>query len=284
MENRRPRTNRPRQYRERTARPLSPAGIVHRPNICQTSSQRRTDQRRPGNSQGGSSGVSARGGFVINALEWQGFMRYRDPAKIPLISKFTVITGPTGSGKTSLLDAVTFALYGKSSRTDVKVKVEEFLDKDGYVKLRFARGGSEYIVTRGRKNGHNYLALVQGEKRIPGGTKDLEYKVESLVGLDYVGFRNSTFVRQDEMKQIGSESGAQRLEIFERLFRLGLFERAKELADNKLRKVETKLVGERVGLEQKRKEVTETLPEERKKLKKASETYRLLKQQLNDLK
>src|SRR5438128_7414720 len=111
-------------------------------------------------------------GFVVNEIELQGFMRYRDLARVSFHDRFTVITGPTGSGKTSLLDAVTFALYGKSSRTDVKVKVEEFLDKDGYVKLRFSRGGSEYIVTRGRKNGHNYLALVQGEKRIPGGTKD----------------------------------------------------------------------------------------------------------------
>src|SRR2546426_12700731 len=107
METGKPRPKRPRRYRERIARSLSPAGIVHRPNICQASSQRRIDQSRPGNSQGGSSGVSARSGFVINELELKGFMRYRDPAKIPLVDKFTVITGPTGSGKTSLLDAVT---------------------------------------------------------------------------------------------------------------------------------------------------------------------------------
>ncbi len=226
--------------------------------------------------------MSARNGFIINGLELKGFMRYHDPTMVLLRNKFTVITGPTGSGKTSLLDAITFALYGRSSRTDVKVKVEELLDRDGYVKLRFTRGGFEYVVTRGRKNGHNYLSLTEGRKRIPGGIRDLEYKVESLVGLDYIGFRNSTFVRQDEMKQIGSEQGAKRLEIFERLFRLEIFERAKEIADNKLRKMEINLETERESLEQKQRDYNETLPEERKKLRRTLETQASLKRKLDD--
>jgi exonuclease SbcC len=226
---------------------------------------------------------SSAGGFVINEIELKGFMRYKDVSTVPLRDRFTVITGPTGSGKTSLLDAVTFALYGASSRTDVKVKIDELVDKNGYVKLQFSRSGSEYVVNRGRRNGKSYLTLLRSNERIAGSTRDLEYKVENLVGLDYIGFRNSTFIRQDEMKQIGSERGAKRLEIFERLFRLEIFDTAKDLADKKLRIVEIKLGGKGAELDQKRKEFSETLPDERNRLEKTKNTYTVLKEELDNL-
>ncbi len=223
-------------------------------------------------------------GFVINEVELKGFMRYRDPARVPFHGKFSVITGPTGSGKTSLLDAVTFNLYGKSSRTDVKAKIDEFVDRNGYVILRFSRGGHNYEVIRGRKNGRSYLTLSRGDQRIAGSTTDLEHRVENLVGLDYIGFRNSTFIRQDEMKQIGSETGAERLAIFERLFRLEVFERAQDLSEKKLKAVEGKLSDAKAELGQKQKEFTETLPEERKKLEKAAGTHTSLTRELEGLK
>ncbi len=210
-------------------------------------------------------------------------MRYQDPARIPFKDKFTVITGPTGSGKTTLLDAVTFALFGKSSRTDVKVKIEDFVDKNGHVTLFFSRDGQQYDVTRGRKNGRNYLTLARGSQRIAGSTTDLEYKIENLVGLDYVGFRNSTFIRQDEMKSIGSESGAERLAIFERLFRLEIFERAQELADKKLRDVESKLVAAKTDLAGKQRDYNETLPDERKRLEEAKRSYADLGKEIKEL-
>jgi len=222
-------------------------------------------------------------GFVVNEIELKGFMRYRDPARIPFRDKFTVITGPTGSGKTTLLDAVTFALFGRSSRTDVKVKVEDFVDKNGHVKLLFNRDAQQYEVTRGRKNGRNYLALERGSQRIAGTSKDLEYKIENLVGLDYVGFRNSTFIRQDEMKSIGSESGAERLAIFERLFRLEIFERAQELADKKLRIVENKLVAAKTDLAGRQRDYRDTLPKEKKKLDEAERNYSSLSKEIKEL-
>jgi exonuclease SbcC len=223
------------------------------------------------------------GGFVINEIELKGFMRYRDSATIPFRDKFTVITGPTGSGKTSLLDAVTFALYGNSSRTDEKVKVEDFVDKNGYVKLLFNRDAQQYVVTRGRKNGRNYLALARESQRIAGSTTDLDYKIQNLVGLDYVGFRNSTFIRQDEMKSIGSESGAERLKIFERLFRLEIFQQAQELADKKLRIVENKLVAAKTDLAGRQRDFRDTLPKEKERLEEAERNYFNLSKEIKEL-
>jgi exonuclease SbcC len=175
-------------------------------------------------------------GFVIQNLELEGFMRYLEKQRIPFEEKFTVITGRTGSGKTSLLDAITFALYGSTSRTDAKsIKVSDIVRKGGYTMLRFMQRGDEYEVERGlNSKGVPFLSLRKNGSTIMGGIADLNKIIVDIVGLDYVGFKNSTFVRQEEMRQIGSETPAERLEIFRKLFRLETFEKAQDATKSKL--------------------------------------------------
>jgi exonuclease SbcC len=175
-------------------------------------------------------------GFVIKSLELESFMRYLDKQRILFDEKFTVITGRTGSGKTSLLDAITFALYGNTSRTDVKsIKVSDIVRKGGYTRLRFMQRGDEFEVERGlNSKGVPFLSLRKNGSSIMGGIAELNKVIVDIVGLDYVGFKNSTFVRQEEMRQIGSETPAERLEIFRKLFRLETFERAQEAVKGKL--------------------------------------------------
>ena len=146
--------------------------------------------------------------------------------------KFTVITGRTGSGKTSILDAVTFALYKRTSRTDISgIGISDVCKPGGYVRIRFAQGGGLYEIERGfTQKGSPYLNLHKNGSQISGTIPELENIVRDTVGLDYDGFRNSTFVRQEEMKELGAESDSQRLRIFQKLFRLEIFEKAQAQA------------------------------------------------------
>ncbi len=176
-------------------------------------------------------------GFIIKEIEMKGFMRYvekTDP-KITFPNKFTVITGKTGSGKTSILDAITFALYKRTSRTDIQnIKISDICRPGGYVKVSFFQNGEEYGVERGfTSSGSPYLTLRKNGKTIEGNIKELEKIIEEVIGLDYDGFRNSTFVRQEEMKELGADSAAKRLEIFQKLFRLETFEKAQVLVSEK---------------------------------------------------
>jgi len=227
--------------------------------------------------------VSAPAGFVISGLEMQGFMRYKDATKVSFPEKFTAITGPTGSGKSSILDAITFALYGASSRTDERLKVEEFVDKNGYVRLEFYQGGNKFEVVRGRKGSRSYLTLNQNLKPIGGSTSEIQREIVNVVGLDYVGFRNSTFIRQDEMKAIGSETGAERLDIFQRLFRLEVFEKAQKIAEQRLKEAKEASIGAEAEMNQKRELYEKTLPEKRREQQAAKESARSFKKSADEL-
>jgi exonuclease SbcC len=181
-------------------------------------------------------------GFVIEGIELKGFMRYLDKTIIRFPNKFTVIVGKTGAGKTTILDAITFALYRRTMRTDAGVKLEDLCKKGGWVKLSFLMGSKRYEVKRGiDQAGNSYVSLKIDGKRFSESIPEIDKQIVETIGLDYVGFRNSTFIRQEEMKQLGAERGSERLEIFQKLFRLDLFGKAKEIAERKLKEVEKKL-------------------------------------------
>ncbi len=186
--------------------------------------------------------VATEEGFVIRSVEMKGFMRYVARTDPPIVfpGKFTVITGPTGAGKTSILDAITFAFYKRSSRTDppANVAIADLCRRGGYVKVSFDQGGGTYEIRRGfTSDDQPYLEVSRDGKPLRGKIPELERMLQDVVGLDYDGFCNSTFVRQEEMKAIGSERPSERLEIFQRLFRLEVFERAQEVARGRLEAV-----------------------------------------------
>ena len=183
------------------------------------------------------SGAGAEG-FVLEEVEMKGFMRYVAQTDPPLRfpEKFTVITGRTGSGKSSILDAITFALYGSTTRTDIQsVKTSDICQPGGHVRVAFRQGESRWEVRRGfttRKE--SYLEVTRDGEAVPGTIHEKEATIKEVVGLDYVGFRNATFVRQEEMKDLGAARGADRLATFQNLFRLEVFEKALARAKDQL--------------------------------------------------
>ncbi len=182
-------------------------------------------------------------GFVIEEVEMRDFMRYlgkSPPIRFP--ESFTVITGKTGSGKTSILDAITFALYKRTTRTDppANAKITDICKPGGHVRVLFRQRGRGYEGRRGFKsNGDPFLELFEDGKMIPGTIPEKERAILDVIGLDYEGFLNSTFVRQEEMKGLGAASGSERLAVFQKLFRLETFEKAQRKASERLAAIET---------------------------------------------
>lgn len=161
-------------------------------------------------------------------------------AKEPLF----LITGETGSGKSTILDAITLALYDKSPRyenTKNKEKTENGLTtmqsttnalrkgtNDGKAEVWFGIGNERYIATwqmHRTRNGkydmtnRRKLEVVKGEERIVLETKidTVNQRVAELVGLTYDQFVRSVMLAQGQFNTFLTSEKAKQTEILEML-------------------------------------------------------------------
>ena len=84
-------------------------------------------------------------------LEFEGFTAFRGPTVVDFDgAELFALTGPTGSGKTSVLDAIVFALYGTVPRLDRR-EVAPVISQglaEARVRLDFTVGNDAYVATR----------------------------------------------------------------------------------------------------------------------------------------
>jgi exonuclease SbcC len=110
------------------------------------------------------------------------------------------ITGPTGSGKTTILDAVCLALYGSTPRLGrIKGKGSEIISKNTdecYSELTFQTyTGAFRAVWRQKRSGNGELKTIQGVYDIKNGTLS-EHKVEEITGINFANFERSVLLAQ----------------------------------------------------------------------------------------
>ena len=174
-------------------------------------------------------------------LEVKGFTAFRDPAEIDFTG-FDVfaIAGPTGSGKSSLLDAMTYALYGRVER--VGDRVGQLISQGQprmAVTLEFEVGTDRYRVTRSTpaKGATKILLerLTDGEWQQAGDGADRVKPAESLIvrtiGLTYDGFTRSVLLPQGRFAEFLVGDPKKRRDILTELLGLSLFRRMAERAN-----------------------------------------------------
>ena len=171
-----------------------------------------------------------------------------------------LITGETGSGKSTILDAITLALYDKSPRyenTKNKEKTENGLSSmqsttnalrkgtnDGKAEVWFAIGSEEYIATwqmhRTRTGKYDMtnrrkLEVVKGDERIVLETKidAVNQQVAELVGLTYDQFVRSVMLAQGQFNTFLTSEKAKQTEILEMLTGTEVYSKIAEIVGRK---------------------------------------------------
>lgn len=169
-------------------------------------------------------------------LAVEGFTSFREPQVIDFrpLGLF-VITGPTGSGKTSILDALTLALYGEVARAG-KNDVRSLISTGqgaARVRLDFEVEGIRYrVVRRFPRNGSQTAALerVHGDQLLPevesGRVREIRTRIEGLVGLDFEAFTRAVLLPQGDFSRFLRGSPDQRKGILEKLLDLGRYKAA----------------------------------------------------------
>ena len=173
----------------------------------------------------------------------EGFTSFRKEQEIDFgeLDLF-VITGPTGSGKTSILDAVTLALYGMVPRAG-KQDLKELISlgaSQAKVRLDFQVADVDYRVARRiRRQGAQVATFerIEGETAIPeverGGVTAVNERVVEILGLDYRSFTTAVLLPQGDFASFLKGDVKVRRRILIRLLGLDRFERAGALARKK---------------------------------------------------
>ena len=178
------------------------------------------------------------------ALTIEGLTAFRSPQEISFEDlDLFVITGPTGAGKTSILDAITFALYGDVCR----VKSGQLRDMVSHgatqvkVSLDFRVGDACYRVTRRLKKsggGHEaILVRLEGDAEIPEvdslAVRPTNQRVEEILGLDFDAFTKAVLLPQGAFHEFLKGDASARRRILVSLLDLRRYERAGGLARSK---------------------------------------------------
>src|SRR5262245_2675602 len=217
------------------------------------------------------------------SLEMEGFTSFRERASIDFSSlDLFAITGPTGAGKTSIIDAMTYALYGctpRMSEKQAKDLVSQGMSRAA-VLFGFSSGKEQYRIARaGRWNGRNLVTELRLEQHagddwimLADSVTKAKPMVEQIVGLGFDEFTKSVVLpqgrfdeflkgRADERRQILSD--LLDLEVYSRMMR-----RANQIADehkSRVSFIESLLKSDFAGatpenLERVRTELTELEP------------------------
>jgi exonuclease SbcC len=141
------------------------------------------------------------------------------------------VTGPTGAGKSSLVDAITYALFGKVPRVGSAVK-ELISQGDDRLKveLTFAADGGTYRVHRSTaRKGQAPVQLErfdEGEQDwvgIADSARETTDEIEQLLRMDYDAFIRSVLLPQGEFQQFLAGDRDERRKVLDGLLRIGVF-------------------------------------------------------------
>lgn len=173
-------------------------------------------------------------------LQLQNFMSYGD--SVPALElegvHLACLSGENGHGKSALLDAITWALWGRA-RTNHDDELMRIGATDMQVELDFDLAGSRYRVLRRRtkrgKTGQSTLELqiLEGDNVRPltGSTiSETQRSINNLLRLDYETFINSAYLRQGRADQFTIKSPTERKEVLSAILGLSLYDELAEKA------------------------------------------------------
>lgn len=180
-----------------------------------------------------------------------------------------LICGETGAGKTTILDAMCYALYGRSSgglRGDMSVmrcKLAEKTDET-LVEFIFDSNGKRYKFVRslkyGRKNlndTHNCLVL-EGEAYVPifenPKATYVNQKAQELIGLTYDQFRQVIILPQGQFEKLLVSDSVEKEKILVSLFHADRWQKIADELYNRVARQDTELKQEKIQISAKLQE------------------------------
>lgn len=160
--------------------------------------------------------------MILNKVKLSDFISHKN-TELDLGYGINVVVGSNGAGKTSILDAIGFALFSDYSTRGKKENLINSKANRCKAAVEFSEGGVKYAVEwsmdRG-KSAKGSLYRVQNDDRTllaQGGSNAVVPEVEKILGIDRSMFLQSIYVRQGEIEEFVTSTSAARKELISKL-------------------------------------------------------------------
>lgn len=178
------------------------------------------------------------------------FKERQEPLNLEDLDLF-VISGATGSGKSSLLDAMIFALLGRVPRMG-KQGLSELISLGSdrmAVILDFRLGETDYRVARAAHRSRATRAMLeeingQLTRPIAEGVKNVDEEVHQLLGFDYDTFTRAVILPQGEFAAFLKSRPGEQQKILRDLLRLHVYEEMRHLAHDQQKTLKARIEGD----------------------------------------
>ena len=147
---------------------------------------------------------------MIHSIELIDFLAHHN-TKLDFNNDATVFVGHNGAGKSSIIDAITFSLFGVHMRKNNKSLIRRGANKT-LVKVDFSANGRDYRTVRQidakgtltaqflEKNGEEFLPIAEGERTQFG--ESMTKEVEKVLGMNFKKLKIASIVQQGELNSI----------------------------------------------------------------------------------
>ena len=190
--------------------------------------------------------------MIFTRLELKNFKSHAKTA-IDFNSGISLIVGQNGAGKSTIFEAISFALfkvYGTKTITDLVRPNKNINEKiEMMVKLSFYANGDDYLVERGvtlnksssKSTSNLYKSYDGNYEMIASGNKQVDSLIEEILSMDSSTFLNAIHIRQGEIADLIDKTPATRKKLIGKLLKLEKLEKAYEnipriMEDHKTRK------------------------------------------------
>lgn len=173
------------------------------------------------------------------SIKVEGFASYRSQVEVDLAGvEFFSLTGATGSGKSSLIDAMVFALYGRIPKLGARAvaPVISAGAERARVAFDFDAGGVTYtavrLVQRSKGGGASVkeARLQKGEDVVADGASNVTEAVEELLRLRFEDFTRTVVLPQGEFARFLTADKSERQALLRNLLGLDIYAEMRSLA------------------------------------------------------
>jgi len=247
-------------------------------------------------------------------LALKNFLSYGEDVPPLDFTQFHIacLSGNNGQGKSALLDALTWAVWGEGRKASQEKKADNSLlrigQKDMQVEFIFDLEGDRYriirtfsLVKKSSRSGLEFQVFNQENNEYVSLTcssiRKTQEKITKILRIDYQTFINSAFILQGRIDEFSRKSARERKEILSEILGLSRYDELANLAKSHLREINNIIMTKESRLEyiyqetanfdfykEKIKELSESYKEISRKIKTEEAKVGKLKEEINLLK